>query len=92
MADAHGGSAGSGGSVGGAADEDVVVLLVAGSGRSGSTLLASALGQLPGAFCAGELRYLWQRGAVEDHRCGCGEPFSRCPVWTVVLEIGRAHV
>ena len=73
-------------------DERVVVLLVAGSGRSGSTLLASALGQLPGAFCAGELRYLWQRGAVEDHRCGCGEPFSRCPVWTVVLEdVRRAH-
>ncbi|ROP44029.1 sulfotransferase [Pseudokineococcus lusitanus] len=72
--------------------EPVVVLLVAGSGRSGSTLLASATGQLPGAFCAGELRYLWSRGAVEDHRCGCGRAFSACPVWSAVLaEVRRAH-
>ncbi|WP_299033108.1 hypothetical protein [uncultured Pseudokineococcus sp.] len=86
MADARAGSSGA------PAAGDVVVLLVAGSGRSGSTLLASALGQLPGAFCAGELRFLWQRGVVEDHRCGCGDPFSRCPVWTAVLaDVRRAH-
>ncbi|MFC0534074.1 sulfotransferase family protein [Phytohabitans kaempferiae] len=62
------------------------VLFVAGSGRSGSTLVTNVLGQADGVFAAGELRYLWQRGAVEDRPCGCGEPFTRCPVWTSVMK------
>lgn len=65
--------------------ERVTVLYVAGSGRSGTTVINTILGQLPGAFAAGELRYLWQRGVVEDHRCGCGEPFATCPVWSAVM-------
>ncbi len=63
----------------------VRVLYVAGSGRSGTTVITTILGQLPGAFAAGELRYLWSRGVVENHRCGCGEPFSTCPVWSSVM-------
>ncbi|BCB90815.1 sulfotransferase family protein [Phytohabitans suffuscus] len=62
------------------------VLFVAGSGRSGSTLVTNVLGQAEGVFAAGELRYLWQRGAVEDRPCGCGQPFARCPVWTRVMK------
>ena len=27
---------------------------------------------------------MWQRGIVEDRRCGCGQPFSVCPVWSAV--------
>lgn len=61
------------------------VLYVAGTGRSGSTLLARILGRADGVFAAGELRYVWQRGLVEDRLCGCGETFSRCPFWTEVL-------
>jgi hypothetical protein len=61
------------------------VLYLAGSGRSGSTLVANVLGQLDGAFAAGELRYLWRRGLVENRPCGCGRPFRDCPVWTEVL-------
>ena len=64
----------------------VRVLYVAGSGRSGSTLMTTVLGQLPGAFAAGELRYLWERGVEHDHLCGCGRPFSECPVWTSVMK------
>jgi Sulfotransferase domain len=64
----------------------VKVLFFAGSGRSGTTVLNSILGQLPGAFAAGELRYLWQRGIDHDHLCGCGRPFSECPVWTAVMK------
>ena len=63
----------------------VRVLFFAGSGRSGTTVVSNILGQLPGAFAAGELRYLWQRGVEQDHLCGCGEPFSSCPVWTAVM-------
>jgi hypothetical protein len=39
-------------------------------------------------FAAGEVRYLWQRGLLEDRWCGCGERFTRCPFWQDVL--GRA--
>jgi hypothetical protein len=62
------------------------VLYLAGTGRSGSTLLARILDRIDGVFGAGELRYFWQRGLLEDRFCGCGEPFSRCPFWSEVME------
>jgi hypothetical protein len=62
------------------------VLFVAGSGRSGSTLVTNVLGQADGVFAAGELRYLWRRGAIEDRPCGCGQSFAECPVWTRVMK------
>jgi hypothetical protein len=61
------------------------VLLLAGSGRSGSTVLANILGSVDGVFCGGEIRYLWERGLRDDRLCGCGLPFGRCPVWHAVL-------
>ena len=61
------------------------VLLLAGSGRSGSTVLANVLGSLDGVFCGGEIRYLWERGLRDDRLCGCGLPFHECPVWRAVL-------
>jgi hypothetical protein len=63
----------------------VRVLYVAGTGRSGSTLVAAMLGQLRGAFAAGEVRYVWQRGLAERRPCGCGAPVPDCPVWTDIL-------
>lgn len=67
------------------APPSVKVLFLAGTGRCGSTLLSNILGQAPGCFAAGELRFLWERGMTQDHRCGCGRPFSECPVWTSVI-------
>jgi UDP-N-acetylglucosamine transferase subunit ALG13 len=64
----------------------VPVLFVAGWGRSGSTLLARLLGQVPGVFSAGELRDVWLRGAIEDRLCGCGETFRACALWREVGE------
>ncbi len=61
------------------------VLYLAGWGRSGSTLLASILGQFPGAFAAGELRSLWVRGMLEGRLCGCRKPVLACPVWENVI-------
>ncbi|WFE98843.1 sulfotransferase [Micromonospora sp. WMMD964] len=58
------------------------VLYLAGSGRSGSTLVTNVLGQVPGFFAAGELRYLWRRGILENRQCGCGVPLADCPLWT----------
>ena len=64
----------------------VKVVAIVGYTRSGSTLLDSILGQLPGFFSTGELHYLWERGLVEGRRCGCGRPIPTCEVWSQVLE------
>ncbi|GIH21845.1 sulfotransferase [Acrocarpospora phusangensis] len=66
--------------------EPVVVLHIAGAGRSGSTLFGSLLGQLGDCFDVGELGYLWDRGLRQDGRCGCGSRVRACPVWRTVLQ------
>lgn len=71
------------------------VLYVGGMGRSGSTLLERALSQLPRVCGVGESVYMWQRGLVNDERCGCGVSFSQCDFWTGVGEAafgGWEHV
>ena len=60
------------------------VLYIVGVGRSGSTLLERVLGAVPGWVNAGELNAVFSRVATQDQRCGCGEPFSRCPFWLAV--------
>lgn len=64
----------------------VKVLSIVGPGRSGSTLLAGVLAELPGFATMGELRWLWQRGLTEGRSCGCGRPPQECPVWAAALE------
>jgi Sulfotransferase family len=64
----------------------VKVLYIAGSGRSGTTLVDRILGQLDGFFSVGELHNVWERGVLADRRCGCGLPFSSCPTWTAILK------
>ncbi len=68
--------------------DPVKVIYIAGAGRSGSTVLGRVLGQVPGFLAAGELRYVWRRGLVEDRLCGCGRPFLQCPFWERVLQEG----
>jgi hypothetical protein len=63
----------------------VQVLYVGGTGRSGSTVLANILGELPGMVSVGEVRFLWERGVLENRLCGCGESFGSCPFWTEVV-------
>jgi len=65
----------------------VRVLYVGGTGRSGSTLLANVLGELPCCVSVGELRFVWERGMLEDRLCGCGVAFSACPFWREVLRV-----
>lgn len=62
------------------------VLFIAGFFRSGSTVLDRMLGQVPGFFSAGELRFVWKESFLEDRPCGCGRPFSECPFWKAVVE------
>ncbi len=61
------------------------VLYVGGTGRSGSTLLANILGEVPGLVSVGEVRFLWERGVGENRLCGCGERFDTCPFWSEVM-------
>ncbi|MEA2551440.1 MAG: hypothetical protein QOE25_1209 [Actinomycetota bacterium] len=69
----------------------VKVLYIMSGTRSGSTILDQVLGELDGFFSSGELRFIWERGLLEDRRCGCGEPVRSCEVWSKVLatDVGR---
>jgi hypothetical protein len=66
--------------------DGVKVLFLAGKGRSGGTLLANLLGQIPGFFNVGELNRLWDSGLVHNHRCGCGLRVQECPTWQAILD------
>lgn len=61
------------------------VIYVMGSGRSGTTLLGSILGELSGVSNAGELSWVWERGIIEPRGCGCGLDPLECPVWSLAL-------
>lgn len=63
----------------------IKVLYIAGSGRSGSTILGRILGQIEHFFSVGELRYIWDRGLIENRLCGCGKNFRECPVWQQIM-------
>ena len=65
--------------------EKFKVLYVAGSGRSGSTILGNILGGVEGFFSVGELRLIWERGLIRNWLCGCGVSFRECPVWSEVV-------
>lgn len=65
---------------------DVKVLYVAGLGRSGSTILANALGQVEGFFSGGELNFIWKHTLIENRLCGCGKPARECEFWSSVFE------
>jgi Sulfotransferase family len=62
------------------------VLYIGGSGRSGSTLMARLLGEVDGFVSVGELRYVWERGFVDNHLCECGQAFRECPFWAEVAD------
>jgi hypothetical protein len=65
----------------------ITVVYLGGFGRSGSTLVERMLGAAPGWVNVGELVDLARSVARFDELCGCGQPFSSCPVWT---EVGEA--
>jgi hypothetical protein len=71
-------------------DGNVTILYIMGSGRSGSTVLERSLvDAVDGTVGVGELRWLWDRGIVEDYLCGCTKPFHSCEFWQRVLELFR---
>ncbi len=66
------------------AADPVRVLFLGGVGRSGSTIVANAVGQHPRTVSIGELVHLWQRGLLDNELCGCGSRLRQCPFWTQV--------
>jgi len=65
----------------------VTVVYLGGFGRSGSTLVERMLGAADGWVNVGELVDLARSVAPADELCGCGVPFSQCPMWTQVGDI-----
>lgn len=68
-----------------ASGQKIRVVFIAGAGRSGTTLIADALGSVAGAGSWGELRYVWERGILQNRWCGCGRPVNDCPQWSAVF-------
>ncbi len=61
-----------------------VVVYIAGSGRSGTTLLERMIGAVSGHVNIGELIDLFRRVYEQDELCGCGQRFSDCSFWQEV--------
>jgi hypothetical protein len=61
------------------------ILYLAGWGRSGSTLIARALGGIDGWCTVGEARLAWANGVLGNQPCGCSAPFHDCPFWSAVF-------
>lgn len=66
--------------------ERIKILYIAGSGRSGTTILSKILGQVQGFFFGGELCNVWKYGLLENRMCGCGALFRSCPFWQAVFQ------
>lgn len=64
------------------------VVYIAAAPRSGTTILSLLLGEVPGFFNAGELRFLWRQIAAPG-RCGCGTELERCAVWSQALHAAQ---
>ena len=61
------------------------VVLVAGSGHGGTTILNMMLGQHPAIFATGKLRGFPHGGLfVEGNICSCGKAAASCPFWAEV--------
>ena len=62
------------------------ILYIAGAGRSGSTLLASVLGQSQGVVDVGEVWKVWRVIGEPGRRCGCGSELVDCRFWGAVAD------
>ena len=67
------------------ATEKLRIILNAGFGRSGSTLLDNVLGQTQGFFSSGELGNLWDFARPSARVCACGTRLRECPTWNGIF-------
>lgn len=57
------------------------IIFIAGSGRSGSTLLEQLVAERVGGLAVGEARFFFGYYARGDIPCGCGAPLPGCEFW-----------
>lgn len=63
------------------------VVLIAGSGHGGTTILNMVLGQHPSIFATGKLRDFPEGGLfIDENVCSCGKQALSCPFWATVRE------
>lgn len=67
------------------------LLFVAGSGRSGSTLLEQLLAERLGGLAVGEVRFFFGYYDRGDIPCGCGALLSQCGFWGPIGRRLREH-
>ncbi|MCD6168536.1 MAG: hypothetical protein J7J33_04435 [Caldisericia bacterium] len=69
-----------------------IVIMIGGTGRSGSTMLDLMLGNANNAFSCGELYGLFrpQKRSELSLRCNCNNP--ECSIWHVIKYYGEANV
>ncbi|MEL6721326.1 MAG: sulfotransferase domain-containing protein [Bacteroidota bacterium] len=65
------------------------ILLITGSGRSGSTLLSKLLNEIEGSFNVNELVFTHLNGVERDYPCNTGNKFSESPIWTKIMDAYR---
>ena len=63
-----------------------VIVYIAGYGRSGSTILDSAIAACVGGFGAGEVKRVFEC-MTESQYCECGEMINECPFWRSTLSV-----
>lgn len=57
------------------------ILYIAGYSRAGSTIVDMVLNSHPKVASAGELAFLHEDAENISLKCGCGEPYSECPIY-----------
>ncbi len=65
--------------------KSIDLVYIAGSGRSGTTLLELLLSSLDDVFSCGELMYIWDRSIQGNELCGCGKPVVECDEWKEIF-------
>jgi hypothetical protein len=61
------------------------VLYLIGSGRSGTTIFGTILGNHPDIAAVGELHYLVDHGWLKNLYCSCGQKGKDCSFWSQVF-------
>lgn len=72
-------------------EQNIKVLYIAGTGKTGSTLLGKLLGQVEGFIDVGELANVDAQFDGKQ-KCGCGKGVASCKFWTQVLAKGLGGI
>jgi hypothetical protein len=66
------------------------IIFIAGSGRSGSTLMGKLLDRQQNTAHVGELRHFAQIGYRENRACECGKKLEQCSFWgPIIYQLSR---